>query len=49
MLRNIFLLIVNLIPEYQVDLDYNDVEADEESFDEIRMVLPGTLSVEDIR
>merc|ERR1711892_921672 len=35
--------------EYQVDLDYNDVEADEESFDEISLVLPGTLSLEDIR
>ena len=45
----LFLLIAILIPEYQVDLDYNDVEADEESFEEISLVLPGSLSVEDIR
>ena len=39
----------NCQPYPRIDLDYNDFEADEESFDEIRLVLPGTLSVEDIR
>jgi len=35
--------------EYKVELDYNDVDEDDESFEETRMLLPGTLTVEDIR
>eukprot|EP00090_Calanus_glacialis_P001598 TRINITY_DN11160_c0_g1_i6.p1 TRINITY_DN11160_c0_g1~~TRINITY_DN11160_c0_g1_i6.p1 ORF type:complete len:197 (-),score=60.21 TRINITY_DN11160_c0_g1_i6:99-689(-) len=35
--------------DYQADLDYNDVEGGEERLEEKRMVLPGSLTVEDVR
>jgi len=35
--------------EYKVDLEFNDLETEEENFEEEKMVLPATLSVEDIR
>ena len=38
-----------LISEYQEQLDYNDIDEDDDSFEETKMLLPGTLTVEDIR
>jgi len=35
--------------EYKVDLEFNDLETEDDNFEEERMVLPGTLTVEDIR
>ena len=35
--------------DYQVDLDYSNVEGGEGRLEETRMVLPGTLTVEDVR
>ena len=37
------------IAEYKVDLEFNDLETEDDNFEEERMVLPGTLTVEDIR
>ena len=37
------------ILEYKVDLEFNELETEEENLEEEKMVLPGTLSVEDIR
>ena len=42
-LQRVFIL------EYKVDLEFNDLETEEENFEEEKMVLPATLSVEDIR
>merc|ERR1712002_543991 len=35
--------------EYKVDLEFNDLETEDDNFEEERLVLPGTLTVEDIR
>ena len=41
--------ILALTLDYRVDLDYNNEEGGEERVEETRMVLPGTLTVEDVR